>query len=103
MLEHDYTAKVLNLEDVMIKNVDCNLDELHFYLELPVSEHTCPSCGCSTSFVHDYREQVIKDIPLGRKHIFIFAKGGMYVLIAQSAFMSAIRSWPVITVQPPDW
>ena len=67
MLEHDYTAKILNLEDVMIKNVEYNLDELHFYLELPVSEHTCPNCGCTTSFVHDYREQVIKDIPLGRK------------------------------------
>jgi len=50
MLKHDYTAKILNLEDVIIKNVECNLDELHFYLELPVSEHTCPNCGCTTSF-----------------------------------------------------
>lgn len=66
MLEQDYIAKVLNLEDVIVTNVESSLGELHLYMEMPQREHKCPRCGRKTSFVHDYREQVIKDIPLGR-------------------------------------
>ena len=66
MLNQDYIVKVLNLEDVIITNVENKENELHFYLELPVTEHTCPQCGAKTTYIHDYREQVIKDIPLGR-------------------------------------
>ena len=67
MLEQDYIAKVINLEDIIITNVENSLGELHLYIELPQKEHDCPQCGKRTSFIHDYREQVIKDIPLGRK------------------------------------
>jgi transposase len=67
MLDLDYTAKLLNLEDVIITNVENLETEVHIYLELPRKEHVYPCCGASTSIVHDYRTQVIKDVPLGRK------------------------------------
>lgn len=67
MLEQDYIAKILNLEDIIVTNVESSSKELHLYIELPQKEHECPQCGRKTSFVHDYREQVIKDVPLGRK------------------------------------
>ena len=67
MLKQDYIAKVLDLEDVIIRNVENIQNELHIYLELPVREHICPNCGQTTTYVHDYRNQIIKDIPLGRK------------------------------------
>ena len=35
MLNQDYTAKVLNLEDVNITNVENISNVLHIYLELP--------------------------------------------------------------------
>ncbi len=66
MLDQDYTAKLLNLEDVVITKVENTLDQLHIHLHLPRKVHTCPCCGASTDRVHDYREQIIKDIPLGR-------------------------------------
>lgn len=66
MLETHYTAKILNLEDVKITNVESTADVLHIYLELPRKAHTCPRCGAVTSQIHDYRMQTIKDIPLGR-------------------------------------
>lgn len=66
MLNKDYTTEILNLEDVKITNVENEIDTLHIYLELPRKEHICPACGTVTSCVHDYRVQVIKDIPLGR-------------------------------------
>ena len=66
MLMKDYTAKLLNLEDVIITNVENNLDQLHIYIELPRKKHVCPCCGAETDRVHDYRLQKIKDIPLAR-------------------------------------
>lgn len=66
MLNKDYTAKLLDLEDVIITNVENISDELHVYLELPRAKHRCPACGALTDRVHDYRMQAIKDIPLAR-------------------------------------
>ena len=66
MFTNDYTAQLLNLEDVIITNVENISDELHIYLELPRESHICPHCGKETERVHDYRMQVIKDIPLAR-------------------------------------
>lgn len=67
MLEQDYISKILNLEEVIVTKVENFADSLHFYIEMPVQEHICPNCKHSTSYIHDYREQIIKDIPLGRK------------------------------------
>ena len=66
MLKKDYTAKLLNLEDAIITNVESICDEVHVYLELPRMKHRCPACGGLTDRVHDYRMQIIKDVPLGR-------------------------------------
>lgn len=66
MLNKDYTAKLLNLEDVIVTNVENNDSDVHIYIELPRKEHICPCCGVSTSIIHDYRNQIIKDVPLSR-------------------------------------
>ena len=66
MLNQDYTAQLLNLEDVIITEVENISEELHIYIELPRKEHTCPACGAVTDRVHDYRMQTIKDVPLAR-------------------------------------
>ena len=66
MLTQDYTTKLLNLEDVIITNVENISDQLHISIELPRRKHVCPCCGAETDCVHDYRMQVIKDVPLAR-------------------------------------
>ena len=66
MLMSDYTAELLNLEDVIITNVENISDHLHIYIELPRKKHICPACGASTDRIHDYRLQTIKDVPLAR-------------------------------------
>ena len=66
MLNQDYTAKLLNLEDVIITGVENISDQLHIYIELPRGEHVCPACGAVTDRIHDYRMQTIKDVPLAR-------------------------------------
>ena len=66
MLMTDYTAEFLNLEDVIITNVENIADQLHIHIELPRRKHVCPCCGAVTDRVHDYRLQVIKDVPMAR-------------------------------------
>ena len=66
MLMTDYTAKLLNLEDVIITGVENISDQLHIHLELPRKLHSCPACSASTDRIHDYRTQTIKDLPLAR-------------------------------------
>ena len=67
MLKKNYTAKLLDLEDVLVTNVENVSEGIHIYIELPRKEHTCPFCGAVTDRVHDYRMQTIKDIPLAKK------------------------------------
>ena len=66
MLMKDYTAEFLNLEDVIITNVENISNQLHVSIELPRRKHVCPCCGAMTDCVHDYRMQVIKDVPMAR-------------------------------------
>ena len=66
MLMTDYTAEFLNLEDVIITNVENISNQLHISIELPRRKHVCPCCGAVTDRVHDYRMQVIKDVPMAR-------------------------------------
>ena len=66
MLMTDYTAKLLNLEDVIITDVENISDQLNISIELPRRKHICPCCGAETDRVHDYRMQIIKDVPLAR-------------------------------------
>ena len=66
MPDQDYTAKLLNLEDVIFTNVENRSEGLHIYVELPRKKHTCPACGSVTDRVHDYRMQTVKDVPLAR-------------------------------------
>ena len=66
MLMLDYTTELLDLEDVIITKAENISNQLHIHIELPRRSHVCPACGAVTDLVHDYRMQVIKDIPLAR-------------------------------------
>ena len=66
MLMTNHITKLLNLEDVIITNVENISGQLHIYLELPRKKHVCPCCGTETACIHDYRVQIIKDIPMAR-------------------------------------
>lgn len=65
---NDNTTKLLGLEDVIVKNVYETEDGCHIELELPRRIHRCPCCAVETDAIHDYRLQIVKDLPVhGRK------------------------------------
>ena len=78
MLYTHSTEKLVGLQDLIIKKVETNETETHIYGLLERKPHKCPCCGAETVKIHDYREQVIKDIPLYGKHAFIHLKKRRY-------------------------
>lgn len=70
--------KLLNLEDVIIKNVIHADDYSKIFIETKPYTQTCPHCGNQTKRIHDYRYQVIKDLPFQLKHTYLVLKKRRY-------------------------
>ena len=79
MLYEDNTAKLLGLEDVIVKNVWDEGQEKHIKIELPRRRHCCPCCGVETDQIHDYRIQKIRDISSFGKNIYLHLRKRRYV------------------------
>lgn len=62
MLYNDCIEELTGLKDIIVKDVKNIYGDQHIYAVMHKRIHTCPSCGTKTSKVHDYREQVIKDL-----------------------------------------
>ena len=103
MLNKDYTAKLLDLVDVIITKVENFSEEVHVYLELPRIKHRCPACGALTDRVHDYRMQIIKDVPLGRTTLLHLRKRRYRCDCGKRFFEKNTLTFPGTTALPADW
>ena len=63
--------KLTGMQGIIINTIESNEKEVHIHCELERKPHKCPNCGCVTDCVHDYRVQVIKDIPSFGKFVYI--------------------------------
>lgn len=71
MLYTNSTEKLIGLQDLIVTEIEQNEKEIHIYGKLKIKPNKCPACGKSTDKIHDYREQVIKDIPVYCKKTFL--------------------------------
>ena len=78
MLYKHFTEKLLGLQGLNITNIEENEKNIIIYAEMERKEHNCISCGTATNTVHDYREQVIKDIPAFGKLVSIVLRKRRY-------------------------
>lgn len=81
MLYKHFTEKLLGLQGLNITNIEKNEKNeknIVIYAEMERKEHTCISCGTATNAIHDYREQVIKDIPAFGKLVSIVLRKRRY-------------------------
>lgn len=69
MLFRYFTEKLLGLQDILIENIEEIDGSIHIYCKLELKMHEYPVCGKHTDKIHDYRQQVIKDIPAFGKFI----------------------------------
>ena len=74
-----YTNKLLDIEDVIIKNIRHADTFVKIYLETKPHEQVCPCCGAVTKRIHDYRYQTIKDLPFQLKHCYLVLHKRRYV------------------------
>ena len=71
----DFTAKLLELKDVIIKDLISTNTENHIHFTLKRRTLACPHCQALTDKVHDYRTSIIKDLPfMGKKTFLHYAK-----------------------------
>ena len=71
-------AKILGIYDAKVKLKSINDHTISFYIYTDTKPHICPRCNLSTSKVHDYRMQKIKDIPLHNKSCILFLNKRRY-------------------------
>jgi len=79
MLQEDIITKVLGLSNVCVEKIQDSSTALHLQLSTKVTKQVCPRCKATTSRVHDYRLQIIKDLPIRGKEVYLFLKKRRYV------------------------
>lgn len=92
---HSYcTNNLLNLEDVFIKKIIHADNYVKVFIETKPSPQTCPNCGQHTRRIHDYRNQVIKDLPLQLKHTYLVLKKRRYACNCGKRFLEKYSFLP---------
>ena len=70
-VHNNYIKDLLGFKDVKVKKVESNDFSITIHLETIKKEQICPCCNETTSKIHDYRYQTIKDAPFQFKNTFI--------------------------------
>ena len=78
MLFTNCIEKLTGLQGLEIKNIENTDNKIHIFCQLKRKHHKCPCCNAITNTIHDYRVQVIKDIPDFGKKCFIHLKKRRY-------------------------
>lgn len=63
MLTENFITKLLDLKDMIVKNINIDDTKVIIDMQYTVKPHRCPACGYVTSLIHDYRMQRVRDIP----------------------------------------
>ncbi len=70
-MQNDYINILLGFKDVKVKKVENDDFSVTIHIKTIKKQQHCPCCGGTTSKVHDYRFQTIKDAPIQFKNAFI--------------------------------
>ena len=78
-MQYYFINNLLNLKDVIINKISNEDNSIKIFISTKPKEHVCPACSSKTSRVHDYREQIIKDLPIHNKNVYLVLKKRRYV------------------------
>ena len=78
MLYTHCTEELVGLQDLIISEIKEVDRTIHVFGTVKRQKHKCPCCGELTDKVHDYREQIVKDIPAFGKQTCIHLKKRRY-------------------------
>ena len=69
------------MEDIILKNIEEDDQEITIEFELQQMEHICPACGAATSRVHDYHNRTIRDLDLRGKRVTLHYRRRRYLCL----------------------
>ena len=76
----NYSRNIPLFKGLTVKNFIENSDgSFSAYLEIPKTDHICPHCGHSTSYIKDYRTQIVKDAQMFDQDVFIHLRKRRYL------------------------
>lgn len=78
-MQNNFITTLLDLKGIKVTKFRNRKNRIRIHIELPLHEHTCPCCHSKTTKVHDYRLQLIKDIPIYNKDTFLYYRKRRYV------------------------
>lgn len=79
--------KLLGLQGVEIKKIKENEGQMWIDIEMPREECVCPRCGRTTSHIHDYRVQPVKDISAFGKKVILNLRKRRYACSCGKRFI----------------
>jgi len=88
------TKNLLGLEDIILKKVIHADNYVKFFIETAPSPQICPCCGRQTSRIHDYRTQIIKDLPMQMKYTYLILRKRRYVCSCGKRFLEKYSFLP---------
>lgn len=86
--------KLLGLQDVTVKKIETDDKNIHIFCCMKRKKHICPCCGEETDVVHDYRQQVIRDIPAFGKNVQIILSKRRYRCSCSKRFFEKVPFLP---------
>jgi len=72
MLQEDFNTKILGLSNVCVEKIQESEGKLHIKITTEKKKQICPCCGKETSYVHDYRLQIIKGLKIRKEEVYLF-------------------------------
>ena len=90
----NYIKEILDLEDVIITKTIHADKYVKFFLDTKPKSHICPVCGNSTTKIHDYRWQTIKDLPFQLKNCYLVLHKRRYVCSCGKKFYESYEFLP---------
>lgn len=79
MLTCNYSKEILNNQGIKVKKIDETEKELKIHIEIRRKKCVCPVCGKETDKIHDYRMQIIKQLPAFGKAVRLILRKRRYV------------------------
>lgn len=76
-MQNNITTLLLGIQDVEVTGVSEERRLITIDCK-PVHDRVCPHCGSTHAWVHDHREQVLRDAPMRRKHVLLRVKKTRY-------------------------
>ena len=61
---------MLEMGDMEVQNCECYSDSIYLFVEKKREIQLCPVCGALTDKIHDYRIQLVRDIPVQGKSVY---------------------------------